>query len=210
MKILKNFYNNDHLEVGVDEVGRGCLAGPVVAGAVIWDPAVIQEKGFLLRDSKRVSERKRYILKDFIEEHAIDYNVQFIDHKRIDKINIYHASHEAMHQAIRGLRVEPDSILVDGDKFTPYMNNKDDYVEYTCIPGGDDEYCSIAAASILAKCARDKWVEDICENQPELQEKYGWVNNKCYGTKQHILGIQEHGITEWHRLSFSPCNPSGK
>ena len=206
MELLKDYYkNNDSLEVGVDEVGRGCLAGPVVAGAVIWDPEIKQERGFYIRDSKKLSERKRYILKDFIEEYAIDTNVHFVDNVRVDAINIYHASHEAMHKAIRGLRVEPELILADGDKFTPYMNNSDTYIEHQCVVGGDDKYCSIAAASILAKCERDKWVEDICDKYPELEENYKWKSNKCYGTVAHMTGIKEYGITEWHRKSFGPC-----
>ena len=203
--MLKNYYKENKLEAGVDEVGRGCLAGPVVAGAVIWDPSIVQEKGFIIRDSKKISERKRYIIKDFIEENAIDYNVSFIDNKRVDKINIYHASHEAMHNAIRGLRVEPEIIVVDGDRFSPYMNNVDDYIEHVCVPGGDNVYCSVAAASILAKCARDTYIEELCDSYPELDEKYNWLKNKCYGTAAHIEGIKEHGITEWHRKSFAPC-----
>lgn len=205
--ILKNYYkSNNSIEVGVDEVGRGCLSGPVVAGAVIWDPEIRQEKGFIIKDSKKLSERKRYILKDFIEENAIDTNVHFVDNKRIDSINIYHASHEAMHKAIRGLQVEPDILLIDGDKFTPYMNNNDDYIEHVCIPQGDNHYCSIAAASILAKCARDTYIEELCDKYPELNERYKWKKNKGYGTREHMEGIQTYGITEWHRKSFSPCN----
>ena len=206
MNILKDYYkNNGSLEAGVDEVGRGCLSGPVVAGAVIWDPEIKQEKGFIIRDSKKVSARKRLILKDFIEENAIDTNVHFVDNKRVDYINIYHASQEAMHKAIRGLRVNPELLLIDGDKFSPYMDDNDEYLEYVCIPGGDDKYCSIGAASILAKCARDKWIEELCDKCPELDEKYNWRKNKGYGTMAHMEGIQEYGITEWHRKSFGPC-----
>jgi len=203
--MLKNFYRENCLEVGVDEVGRGCLCGPVVAGAVIWDPLVVQEKGFILRDSKKISERKRYIMKDFIEENAIDYSVVSIDNNRIDAINILKASHQAMHNAVRGLRVDPELILVDGDKFPYYMDDKDNYIEHQCIPGGDDLYCSIAAASILAKCERDTFIEELCDTNPELDVKYNWRKNKGYGTKAHMEGIKEHGITEWHRKSFAPC-----
>ena len=203
--MLKNYYRENFLEVGVDEVGRGCLCGPVVASAVIWDPSVIQEKGFIIKDSKKLSERKRYILKDFILENAIDTSVMSIDNKRIDDINIYHASHEAMHKAIRKLDIEPELILVDGNHFPHYMNNQDEYLEHKCIPGGDDIYCSIAAASILAKCHRDTWINDICLEYPELEELYKWKSNKGYGTKKHMEGINEYGITEWHRLSFKPC-----
>ena len=203
--MLKNYYKENYLEVGVDEVGRGCLAGPVVAGAVIWDPKIVQEPGFIIRDSKKISERKRYIIKDFIKENAIDSCVVSIDNKRIDSINILKASHEAMHKAIRGLRVEPELILVDGNRFPHYMDNNDNYIEHECIPGGDDIYCSIAASSILAKCERDTWINNLCDKYPELDEKYNWKKNKGYGTSAHMDGIKKYGLTEWHRKSFGPC-----
>ena len=151
-KILKNYYVEDTLEVGLDEVGRGPLFGRVYVGACIFPP---EGNHALIRDSKKLSERKREIAYDYIKENAIDYVVHWIDEKKIDEINILQATQLAMHEAINKLLVQPDIILVDGSYFKPHIDNNNCIIPHVCIDGGDDIYISIAAASVLAKVERD-------------------------------------------------------
>tara|TARA_B100000575_G_scaffold294673_1_gene313037 strand:+ start:9036 stop:9635 length:600 start_codon:yes stop_codon:yes gene_type:complete len=187
--LLKNF-SNSKFEAGVDEAGRGSLAGPVFAAAVILPR---NYKNSYLNDSKKISEKKRYELKKIIENDAVDYSIFFIDPKKIDEINILKATITAMHKAIDGLKTKPDFILIDGNRFLNYQN-----IEHKCIIKGDSKYLSIAAASILAKTYRDIYMHDIHKKFPS----YEWNKNKGYGTNYHIKMIKEKGLTEFHRKTF--------
>jgi len=187
---LKPYLNNTNIEVGLDEAGRGCLAGPVVAAAVILP------KNFnhpLLDDSKKLSEKKRNELRQVIEEKALAYAVAFVDNHTIDKINILNASILAMHKAIDKLTVKFDFLLIDGNRFKAYKK-----VPHECIIKGDGKYQSIAAASILAKTYRDEYIIKLAKKFPEYQ----WHQNKAYPTKKHIEAILEHGTTRYHRRSY--------
>ena len=201
---LKNFYAENSLEVGIDEVGRGPLFGRVYVGACIFPP---EGNHPLIRDSKKLSERKRLIAYDYIKENAIDWVVHWQDEKKIDEINILQATQLAMHEAIDKLDVRPDIILVDGTYFKPHVDKNDRIIPHICIEGGDDIYISIAAASVLAKVERDKYIYDLCDKYENLDEYYGIRSNKGYGAKRHIEGIKAYGITDWHRKSFRPCRP---
>ncbi len=188
--MLKPFLNKNTIEVGCDEAGRGCLAGPVFAAAVIL-PSNFTNK--LLNDSKKLSEKSRNILKKEIIENALAWAVASIDNTEIDKINILNASIKAMHLAINQLKITPEHILVDGNRFKPYQN-----IPHTCIIKGDGKYMSIAAASILAKTFRDEFMEKISSEHPE----YKWNQNKGYPTKTHREAIAAYGITKYHRKTF--------
>lgn len=187
---LLSSYGSGLLEAGVDEVGRGCLAGPVVASAVIL-PSDFKHP--LLNDSKKISAKNRELLKVVIEKEAIAFAVAEISHTRIDEINILNASFEAMHKAIKNLKQTPELLLVDGNRFTAFPN-----INHHCIIKGDGKYASIAAASILAKVYRDDLMCRLSEKFP----LYQWQNNMGYPTKAHREAIQEIGICKWHRKSF--------
>ena len=194
------------ITAGVDEVGRGCLAGRVYAAAVIW-PSIMPEDDEmwkLIKDSKKLSEKKRIVMKEYIEKTAIDYSVAWVDEETIDSINILQASQLAMKLALDKLTVLPEFILVDGNYFSLYCNREDDWVSHQCVKKGDNKYVSIAAASILAKVARDNYITELVDKHPYL-EKYGWRKNKSYGTQQHRMAIREYGITKWHRKTFGIC-----
>jgi ribonuclease HII len=206
---LDSHYTLDKLEAGVDEVARGCLAGPVFAAAVIWprdlELEIGNENTMVLKDSKKLSRTQRNNLREYIEAYAIDYAVASVNNQEIDSINIRNASFLAMHRAIAGLNVEPDLLLVDGNAFKPYLTpGSRDVIEHKCIVSGDDKYQSIAAASILAKVYHDDFIDNLLRETPEL-EKYGWQTNMCYGTSQHLEAIKNFGITPYHRKSFGPC-----
>ena len=186
---MKKFSKFKH-EAGVDEAGRGSLAGPVTAAAVILGKNF---KGKNLDDSKKLSQSKRLELKKFIEKNALAYSVAFVSSYQIDKNNILNSTFEAMHKSIEGLSIEPDFILVDGNLFKPYRDLK-----YKCIIKGDQKYQNIAAASILAKTYRDEYMSNLHINFPE----YDWIKNKGYGTKFHIDMIKKFGRTKYHRKSF--------
>ena len=188
------------VECGTDEAGAGPLMGPVVAAAVIWPVEIDEETAKLkeyklLRDSKKLSERQRKCAKEFIERVALDYKIAFVSCERVDEINILNARFEAMKTAVEGLTKEPQYLLVDGNKFPK------DFVgmPHTTVINGDNKYQSIAAASILAKCARDDYVKELAKQYPN----YGWDTNKGYGTKKHYDAIEEYGITPHHRKSFN-------
>ena len=187
---LAPFYSKGIIEAGCDEAGRGCLAGPVVAAAVI-----LPEETTLttLNDSKQLSEKQRNILRIAIEEQAIDYAVAFIDPTKIDEINILWASILGMHESLDQLTTRPEHILVDGNKFKPYP-----FTPHTCVVKGDAKFASIAAASILAKTYRDEYMEKIDAEFP----MYDWKQNKGYPTAKHKKAIHEFGITDHHRKSF--------
>lgn len=203
------------LEVGIDEAGRGCLAGPVVAAAVIMplidfneDP---EESEYdictlkLIKDSKKMTKKNRDICRKYIEEIAIDYGVGICDNEEVDSMNILRATHKAMHRALNNLTLTPDMILVDGNGFTDYYNDDNELVDYKCVIGGDNEYFNIACASVLAKETHDKIIREYIEEQPELDEKYHWSSNVCYGTINHRDGIEKWGLSKYHRKSFGIC-----
>lgn len=188
--MLKSKFSKYKYEVGTDEAGRGCLAGPVVAAAVIL-PANFEHK--LLNDSKQLTHKQREIVRPYIEKHALAYAVAFVNEKKIDKINILQASILAMQNAIGKLKIKPEFIIVDGNKFKPYKN-----IPFKTIVKGDAKYKSIAAASVLAKTYRDDFMQKIAEEFPN----YYWHKNKGYPTKQHRNGIREFGVTKYHRKTF--------
>lgn len=187
---LKIQYSSFDLECGTDEAGRGCLAGPVTAAAVILPLTFNNE---LLNDSKQLSEKNRNILKPIIESKATSFAFQHIYETEIDKINILNASIKAMHGSIANLNIIPNYIIVDGNKFNAYKT-----IPHTTIVKGDSKYLSIAAASVLAKTYRDEYMERIHEEFP----MYNWKQNKGYPTKEHRAAIKKYGITKYHRKSF--------
>jgi len=188
--VLQSSFTSGKLEAGLDEAGRGCLAGPVFAAAVILPPDF---KNSLLNDSKKVSEKNRYILRDIIEKEALYYAIAEVNNKEIDKINILNASFLAMHRAIDKLTVKPELLLIDGNRFNAYKD-----ISHHCIVKGDSIYNSIAAASILAKTYRDDYMKKIAKEFPY----YRWDKNKGYPTKEHVQAILENGISPFHRKSY--------
>ncbi len=188
--MLKPFYKDNVVEAGCDEAGRGCLAGPVYAAAVIF-PNNYSNK--LLNDSKKISEKKRYELRDIIVKDAVSWGIGIVDNIEIDKINILNASILAMHRAIKNLNLYPEHLIIDGNKFKPINN-----IPYTTIVKGDGKYISIAAASILAKTFRDDFMLKIDNEYP----MYFWKKNKGYPTKEHADAIKKHGFSDYHRKSF--------
>ena len=188
--MLKSKFSKYNFEAGIDEAGRGCLAGPVVASAVILPSNF---KHHLLNDSKQLSENQRRILKPIIEKEALSFAVSFVYQQKIDEINILNASILAMHLSIDKLKIQPDFIIVDGNKFKKYKN-----VPYETIVKGDGKYLSIAAASVLAKTYRDDYMEKL-----HLEfSNYNWKKNKGYPTKEHRQAIRDFGVTEHHRKTF--------
>lgn len=189
--MLERFYKKGVIEAGCDEAGRGCLAGPVVAAAVVL-PADFENE--LLNDSKKLTEKQRYALRKIIEREAISYGVAFISEEKIDEINILWASVLGMHEALEKLNPQPEHILVDGNRFKPYKD-----VPYQTIVKGDGKYLSIAAASILAKTYRDDYMMNLHAEHPH----FGWDSNKGYPTKKHREAIKVYGSTIHHRRSFN-------
>jgi ribonuclease HII len=188
--MLKRFHQKDLTEAGCDEAGRGCYAGPVFAAAVILPKKFYHP---LLNDSKQVSPEHRQKLRVYIEKKAVAYSVAMVDHEEIDTINILRASFKAMHKALDTLTVQPDLLLIDGNRFTPYKN-----IPHQCIVDGDATYASIAAASILAKTYRDDFMINLHEQFPQ----YNWKSNKGYGTLEHRTAIEQFGLCTYHRKSF--------
>ena len=189
--MLKSFYYPDKVEAGCDEAGRGCLAGSVYAAAVIL-PHDYQNE--LLNDSKQLTEKRRYALREIIQRDAVAWAVGIVTPEEIDKINILNASILAMHRALDQLAVRPEAIIVDGNRFKPYGQ-----IPYTTIVKGDGKFLSIAAASILAKTYRDDYMNRLAEEYPQ----YDWRSNKGYPTKKHRDAIREYGITPYHRKSYN-------
>ena len=188
--MLKSYFDANKTEAGCDEVGRGCLAGPVVAAAVILPKHF---KHNLLNDSKKICRSKRELLKTEIENVALAYGIGEVSPKEIDEINILYASFLAMQRAIDKLKIEPELLLIDGNKYTPHNS-----VPYQCIVKGDSKFLSIAAASVLAKIHRDQLMRDLDKKYPH----YGWDTNMGYPTIAHRQGIQRQGITPYHRKTF--------
>ena len=189
--MLRDRHQNIFIEAGCDEAGRGCYAGPVFAAAVILPPMFFHP---LLNDSKQVEADIREELRIFIEANALDYAVAYVDENEIDRINILRASFKAMHLAIKKLKVNPELLLIDGNRFSSYKK-----IPHYCIIKGDGIYASIAAASILAKTYRDDYMRRLHEEFPH----YHWCNNKGYGTESHRKAIEEYGLCKYHRKSFN-------
>ena len=189
--MLKSHYYTDLVEAGCDEAGRGCLAGSVYAAAVILPP---DYDNALLNDSKKLTEKRRYALRDDIIRDAVAWAVGVVTPEEIDRINILRASFLAMHRALDQLKVRPEAVIVDGNRFTPYRD-----LPYTTIVKGDGKYQSIAAASILAKTFRDDYMNALAKEYPY----YDWQSNKGYPTLAHREGIRLHGISPYHRKSYN-------
>jgi ribonuclease HII len=188
--MLKHSLNRNLLEAGCDEAGRGCLAGPVFAAAVILPQNF---RNSILNDSKKLTDKVRKELRPIIEAEAIAWAVGIVSAEEIDEINILRASFEAMHRAIKKLKIVPEHLLIDGNRFTPFKN-----IPHTCIIEGDAKFKNIAAASILAKTYRDDYMDELHEKFPN----YKWIKNKGYGTKEHRAAIEKFGITDHHRKTF--------
>tara|TARA_R110002073_G_scaffold57030_1_gene145238 strand:- start:1849 stop:2448 length:600 start_codon:yes stop_codon:yes gene_type:complete len=188
--MLKSNYSGKILEAGTDEAGRGCLCGPVVAAAVILPTDFTHP---FLNDSKQLTEKQRKILKPIIEQKAIAFGVSFVDEKEVDKMNVLQASITGMKRSIERLEIQPEFIIVDGNKFKTYKD-----IPHKTIVKGDAKYLSIAAASVLAKTYRDEFMEKLHQEFP----MYNWKQNKGYPTKQHRNAIREFGITSYHRKTF--------
>lgn len=224
--MLENKYYKDKIEAGCDEAGRGCLAGPVFAGAVILPPDINERCPELangLNDSKQLSEKKRYQLRELIEREAIAWAVGIVTNEEIDKINILRASILAMHRALDQLSTIPEAIIVDGNRFCEWkskgrptqaedikgavsIRTGGSEVPYTTIVKGDGKYLNIAAASILAKTYRDDFMKQIHEEYPA----YHWDKNKGYPAKAHREAIKQYGTTKYHRLSFNLLGESAQ
>lgn len=189
--MLLAYYQENLIEAGCDEAGRGCYAGPVFAAAVILPRDFYHP---LLNDSKKVSEKNRLILRDVIEKNALAWAVAKIEHDEIDKINILKASIKAMHLAIKQLETKPEFLLIDGNRFQKYLQ-----IPHQCIIKGDGKFASIAAASILAKTHRDAYMKKLHKKFPA----YNWASNKGYGTLDHRNAIAEIGLCKYHRKSFA-------
>ncbi len=187
--LLSNFTPN-LIEAGCDEAGRGCLAGPVVAAAVILPK---KYSNALLNDSKKLTAKNRNQLRIEIEQDALSYAVAFVNHKEIDEVNILNASFLAMHRAVEKLNKIPELLLIDGNRFKPYAD-----INHECIIKGDGKYLSIAAASVLAKTYRDEYMLKLDKEY----SGYGWAKNMGYPTKEHREGIRKLGVTPYHRMSF--------
>lgn len=193
--MLEPYLIAGRVEAGCDEAGRGCLAGPVTAAAVILP------EGFsnpMLNDSKQLTEHQRDVLRPIIEREALAWAVAMVSPEEIDEINILKASFLAMHRAIDLLCVRPEALLIDGNRFTKYGD-----ILHTCIVKGDGKMMSIAAASVLAKTHRDEYMQRIAEEYPQ----YGWSKNKGYPTRDHRAAIEQYGITPYHRKTFRLLNP---
>jgi len=204
---MNQFYEENKLEVGLDEAGRGCLLGPVCIGAVIMNDIRDIPPPHEIKDSKKCSPKVRSVLRKYIEDNAVAFNVQMIHEERIDKVNILEATMEGMEKCLDDITsvLNIDKILVDGTYFPIYMDkNTFEAIPHVCIPGGDNKYLNIAAASILAKEHHDEYIMNLCSENPILN-KYDLKNNKGYGTKSHMEALKEYGPSIYHRKSFKPC-----
>ena len=188
--MLQAYFQEDLLEAGCDEAGRGCLAGPVYAAAVILPRHFYHP---LLNDSKQLTEEERYALRPVIEKEAIAFAVSSLCNKKIDKYNILRASFRSMHLAVKVLNPQPQLLLIDGNRFTPYKK-----IPHQCIIQGDGLYASIAAASVLAKTYRDDYMKELHRKYP----RYNWAQNKGYATKEHQAALDKYGPCKYHRNSF--------
>ncbi len=196
--LASHYYDKYELEAGCDEAGRGCLAGSVYAAAVVFPRGYVNEE---LNDSKKLSAHRRYELREIVKRDALAWAVGVVTPEEIDKINILNASILAMHRALDGLKVRPQAVIVDGNRFKPYHD-----LPYTTIVKGDGRYLSIAAASILAKTCRDDYMDGLAEEYPQ----YDWKSNKGYPTKKHREAIRKYGATPYHRMTFNLLGGTGE
>lgn len=196
--MLLSHFDEKLIEAGCDEAGRGCLAGPVFAAAVIFPKDYYNP---ILNDSKKLSEKKRMALRPIIEKEALAFAVASVSPAEIDKINIHQASYKAMHIALDQLAIRAEHLIIDGNKFIPYLD-----IPYECIVKGDGKYLSIAAASILAKTYRDEYMDQLALSYPD----YDWLSNKGYPTVKHRNAVIAHGFTPHHRKTFRVTNPQLK
>jgi ribonuclease HII len=218
--LLETTYSTDKVfEIGVDEAGRGPLFGRVYAAAVILPKEDFDHSK--MKDSKKFHSKKKIEeVAQYIKEHALAWHVSYEDETTIDQINILQATQKCMHTCIKtivessnpslSLKKENTRLLIDGNYFNSYIvynpeRKMMESFDHVCVEGGDNKFSCIAAASILAKVARDQYIEDLCKENPTLVEHYSIDSNKGYGAKKHLEGIAEHGITKWHRRSFAPC-----
>ncbi len=209
--MLKAYQTENTLEVGIDECARGCLLGSVFIGAVILPNNIeelCEEFNIKIKDSKKMTREQREEAYEFIKMVCIDYAVVSKTNDEIDDINILKATLTGMHDVIRSLKIKPEKILVDGDKFYIYRDENGDLIEHECVIKGDDTYMSIAAASIIAKVEHDRYILKLVEEYPYL-EKYDIQNNMGYGSKKHLLAITEYGLTKFHRKTFGICKSYG-
>ena len=193
---LAPYYTENLMEAGVDEVGRGCLCGDVFAAVVVL-PKKFNLRG--LTDSKLLSEKERYALRPMIEAQALEFAIGIATIEEIDALNIANASYLAMQRAIYQLTIKPELLLIDGKYFKPPLSKPDQFISHQCIIKGDSKFSSIAAASVLAKIARDEYMKKLHGEYPE----YGWINNMGYPTKKHREAVMNFGITPYHRKSFN-------
>lgn len=196
--MLLSHFDEKLIEAGCDEAGRGCLAGPVFAAAVIFPKDYYNP---ILNDSKKLSEKKRMALRPIIEKEALAFAVASVSPAEIDKINIHQASYKAMHIALDQIAIRAEHLIIDGNKFIPYLD-----IPYECIVKGDGKYLSIAAASILAKTYRDEYMDQLALSYPD----YDWLSNKGYPTVKHRNAVIAHGFTPHHRKTFRVTNPQLK
>lgn len=210
---LSFWESKEQIEVGLDECARGCLLGRTYTAAVIWSPEFLEEVAedeefdwiHKIKDSKKVSAKNREMLSEMIKEHCLDYKIVWADENTIDQKNILQAVQGCFHECLNQLDVVPDKIFVDGNIFNSYYDKDFNLISHTCIEKGDNTYLNIASASILAKVAHDKYIEELCAENPELIEKYDISNNMGYGTAKHLAGIEKYGISKFHRKTFGIC-----
>ena len=202
---MEQYFEKDKLELGIDEAGRGCLFGPVSIAGVVWINEEI-DSSIEIKDSKKLSLKNRLLAYDYILDNSIANTSLLIHNEDIDKDNILKSTLKGMHKCVDNIteQINIDTILVDGNQFNFYMDKNGECINHKCVIKGDDTYKSIAAASILAKVNRDNYINNLCEEYPELK-KYDIHNNKGYGTKKHLNAIKEYGITKWHRKTFGIC-----
>lgn len=207
MNKLLPYQTEDVIEIGIDEAGRGCFVGPVFIAGVILPNDILElceENDIIIKDSKKLSKKNRDRAREFIENVAIDYSIVSKDNTIIDKKNILAATMEGMHDVINNITIKPEKILVDGNHFNIYRDETGEMISHQCVIKGDDTYMAIAAASILAKTSKDRYIEDLVIKYPELN-KYDLINNSGYGTQNHIDAIKMYGLTPFHRKTFGIC-----
>ena len=195
------YYDNNNIESGVDECARGVLFGRIYGAAVIYPiEGIDNELQQLITDSKKLNAKKRELLYDFIKDNVIDYAISWVDAKTVDEKGIQYANYKVFHDSLDKLKIRPNHILVDGNRFQEYKY-ENEVIPHTCIIKGDSKYLSIACASILAKVSHDRYIKDLVNQQMEFA-KYDLLNNMGYGTKKHIQAISQYGYTEYHRKSY--------
>lgn len=201
------YQDENSIELGIDEAGRGCLFGRVyVAGVILPNnfAELCKENKITIKDSKKMSKKKRNESRKFIEDKAIDFSIVYKENDEIDEKNIFKATMESMHGVVNKMKVKPTKILVDGNHFKIYRDMQGELIPHECVVNGDNVYLAIAAASILAKTYKDEYIENIVKENEDYN-KYDLLNNSGYGTKKHLEAIKKYGITKHHRKSYGPC-----